>query len=220
MTETTARRWAHAAAAAGVTDNGLLAAFYVSFALQDFGDPRGVAASLGSAADYAGIAQNLLLVAVTAVVYRFFSQQQRFDRVLQVIGAAAFASAAVSGVATVTGLTPGIGPAAIGPVLVSTAWLLAIGSRGSRLSGRRRVRVAWVGQLIAATILGCGALMLAGFAGNVSVAVWSATAVGVIAWLAIPVRVLALGRTLARSRPILPVTETAAVPGRRREARS
>jgi hypothetical protein len=73
---------------------------------------------------------------------------------------------------------------------------------------------------MAATILGCGALMLAGFAGNVSFAVWSATAVGVIAWLAIPVWVLALGRTLARSRPILPVTETAAVPGRRREARS
>jgi hypothetical protein len=63
MTETTARRWA-LAAAAGVIGNGLLAAFNVSCAMQDFGDPRGVAASLGSAADYAGILQNLLLVAV------------------------------------------------------------------------------------------------------------------------------------------------------------
>jgi hypothetical protein len=80
MTKTTALRWAYAAAAAGLIGNGLLAAFYVSFAMQDFGDPRGVAASLGSAADYAGILQNLLLVAVTAVVYQFFSRQQRFDR--------------------------------------------------------------------------------------------------------------------------------------------
>jgi hypothetical protein len=210
MTKTTARRWAYAAAAAGVTGNGLLAAFYVGFAMQDFGDPHGVAAGLGSAADYAGIVQNLLLVAVTAVVYRFFSRQQRFDRVLQVIGAAAFASAAMSGVATVAGLTPGIGPAAIGSVLVSMGWLLAIGNRGTRLPGPRRARVAWAGQLIAVTILGCGALMLAGFAGNVRAVVWDATAVGVLAWLAIPVWLLALGRTVVRSRAVLPGTETAA----------
>jgi hypothetical protein len=186
-----------------VVGNGLLAAFYVSFAVQDFGDPRGVAAALGSAADYAGVPQNLLLVAVTAVVYRFLSRQQRFDRLLQVIGAAAFAGAA-SGAATVTGLTPGIGPVAIGSALVSTAWLLAIGSRATRLPGWRRARVARAGQLIAATILGCGALMLAGFAGNVGAIVWDATVVGVLAWLAIPVWVLAMGRALARSWPVLP----------------
>lgn len=144
-------------------------------------------------------------------MYRFFSRQQRFDWVLRVIGAAAFASAAMSGVATVAGLTPGIGPAAIGSVLGSMAWLLAIGNRGTRLPGPRRARAAWAGQLIAATILGCGALMLAGFAGNVGAVVWDATAVGVLAWLAIPVWFLALGRTLVRSRPVLPETETAAV---------
>ena len=60
------------------------------------------------------------------------------------------------------------------------------------------------GQQIAATILGCGALMLAGFAGNLGAAVWSATAVAVLAWLAIPVWVLALGRTLVRPRSVLP----------------
>jgi len=211
MTETTARRWAYAAAAAGVIGNGLFAAFYVSFAVQDFGNPRGVAAGLGSAADYAGIVQNLLLVAVTAVVYRFLSRQQRFDRVLQVIGAAAFAAAAMSGVATVADLTPGAGPVAIGSVLASTAWLLAIGSRGSWLPGRRWVRAARAGQLIAATILGCGALMLAGFALHAGAVIWAATAVGVLAWLAIPVWVLAVGRTLARPWAVRPVTETAAV---------
>ena len=66
MTETTARRWTYAAATAGVIGNGLFSAFYVSFAVQDFGDPRGVAAGPGAAADCAGIAQNLLLVAITA----------------------------------------------------------------------------------------------------------------------------------------------------------
>jgi Flp pilus assembly protein TadB len=76
------------------------------------------------------------------------------------------------------------------------------------------------GQLIAATILGCGALMLAGFAVNLGAAVWSATAVAVLAWLAIPVWVLALGRTLARSRSVLPETESAAGSGRGREARA
>jgi hypothetical protein len=74
------------------------------------------------------------------------------------------------------------------------------------------------GQLIAATILGCGALMLAGFAGNLGAAVWSATAVAVLAWLAIPVWVLALGRTLVRPGSVLPETATVAVQGRRREA--
>ena len=64
---------------------------------------------------------------------------------------------------------------------------------------------------VTATILGCGALMLAGFAGNLGAAVWSATAVAVLAWLAIPVWVLALGRTLVRPRSVLPETATVAV---------
>ena len=46
--------------------------------------------------------------------------------------------------------------------------------------------------------------MLAGFAVNLGAAVWSATAVAVLAWLAIPVWVLALGRTLVRPRSVLP----------------
>src|ERR1700750_3329463 len=46
-------------------------------------------------------------------------------------------------------------------------------------------------QLIAATILGCGALMLAGFAVNLGAAVWSATVVAVLDWVALPVWVLA-----------------------------
>jgi hypothetical protein len=60
--------------------------------------------------------------------------------------------------------------------------------------------------------------MLAGFAGNLGAAVWSATAVAVLAWLAIPVWVLALGRTLVRPGSVLPETATVAVQGRRREA--
>ena len=60
--------------------------------------------------------------------------------------------------------------------------------------------------------------MLAGFADNLGAAVWSATAVAVLAWLAIPVWVLALGRTLVRPGSVLPETATVAVQGRRREA--
>ena len=70
--------------------------------------------------------------------------------------------------------------------------------------------MARAGQLIAATILGCGALMLAGFADNLGAAVRSATAVAVLAWLAIPVWVLALGRTLVRPGSVLPETATVA----------
>jgi hypothetical protein len=53
--------------------------------------------------------------------------------------------------------------------------------------------------------------MLTGFAGNLGAAVWSGTAVAVLAWLAIPVWVLALGRTLVRPRSVLPETATVAV---------
>ena len=112
-------------------------------------------------------------------------------------------------------------------------WAYAAAAAGVIANGALAARAPWqpairsapgpgglAGQLIAATILGCGALMLAGFARNVSVAVWSATAVGVIAWLAIPRLGPGPGPDPGPVAPVLPVTETAAVPGRRREARS
>ena len=71
MTETQARSWAYAAAATGVIANALFIAFYASFAVQHFAGPRGVAAILGSAADYAGIPQNALLAVITGVVFGF-----------------------------------------------------------------------------------------------------------------------------------------------------
>jgi hypothetical protein len=92
MTETTAWRWAYAAAAAGVIANALFIAFYASFAVQHFSEPHGVTAILGSAADYAGIPQNALLTVVTSVVFRFLSRRRRPDQVLRIAGAMAFAA--------------------------------------------------------------------------------------------------------------------------------
>lgn len=205
-----AARWAYAAAAAGMIANGLFAAFYVSFAVQHFSEPHGVAAVLGSAADYAGIPQNVLLGVVTGVVYRFLSPRQRLDRVLRITGAVAYAVATVAGVLTVTGLLPGgADPVAIGAVLVSTVWLLAIGIRGARLPDPRRARMARIGRLIAATMLSCGALVLFGFGINVAAIVWASVVVGALTWLAIPVWVLGVGRVLPRSRDGLPATGTA-----------
>jgi uncharacterized membrane protein len=107
MTETQARSWAYASAAAGLIADALFIAFYVSFAVQHFAEPHGVTAILGSAADYAGIPQNALLVVITGVVFRFLSRQRRPDQALRIAGAMAFAAAAVCGVLTVTG-RPGI----------------------------------------------------------------------------------------------------------------
>ena len=210
MTETQARNWAYAAAAAGVIANALFIAFYASFAVQHFAEPRGVAAILGSAADYAGIPQNALLAVVTGVVFRFLSRQQRPDQVLQIAGATAFATAAVCGVLTVTGLLPGVSAVAVGAVLAATVWLLAIGIRGARLPGPRRARVARTARLIAATMLCSGVVALTGFAIGVAAVVWTGLIAGCLAWLSIPLWVLALGRALAPSRAILPIPETAA----------
>ena len=135
MTETQARSWAYAAAA-GVIANALFIAFYVGFAVQHFVEPRGAAAILGSAADYAGIPQTAPLAVSTGVVFRFLSRQQRSDQVLRIAGAMAFATAAADGVLTVTGLLPGVSAVAVGAVLASTVWLLAIGIRGARCPAR------------------------------------------------------------------------------------
>ena len=104
----------------------LFIAFYASFAVQQFAEPRGVAAIPGQAADYAGIPQNALLAVVTGVVFRFLSRQQRPNQVLQIAGATAFATAAVCGVLTVTGLLPGVSAVTVGAVLAATVRLLAI----------------------------------------------------------------------------------------------
>ena len=216
MTKTAARRWAYAAAAAGVTGNALFIAFYVGFALQHFAGPRGAAAILGSAADYAGIPQNALLAVITGVVFRFLSRQQRSDQVLRIAGAMAFAAAAVAGALTVTGLLSGVSAVAVGAVLASTVWLLAIGIRGARLPSLRRARVARAARLIAATMLCSAVVALTGFAIGVAAVVWTGLIAGCLAWLSIPLWVLAMGRVLVPSRAVLPnVLETAASPYRR-----
>src|ERR1700722_8271165 len=117
MTESQARNWAYAAAAAGVIANALFIAFYASFTVQHFAEPHGVTAVLGSAEDYAGTPQNALLAVITGVVFRFLSRQQRSDQVLRIAGAVAFATAAVQGVLTVTGLLSGVSAAAAGAVV-------------------------------------------------------------------------------------------------------
>jgi hypothetical protein len=209
MTETQARNWAYAAAA-GLVANALFIAFYASFAVQQFAGPRGVAAILGSAADYAGIPQNALLAVITGVVFRFLSRQQRPDQVLQIAGAMAFATATGAGVLTVTGLLPGVSAVAVGAVLAATVWLLAIGIRGARLPGPRRARAARTARLIAATMLCSGVVALTGFAIGAAAVVWTGLIAGCLAWLSIPLWILALGRALVPSRAILPIPETAA----------
>jgi hypothetical protein len=201
MTETRARSWAYAAAAAGVIANSLFIAFYASFAVQRFAEPHGVTAILGSAADYAGIPQNALLAVISGVVFRFLSRQQRSDQVLRIAGAVAFATAAVQGVLTVTGLPSGGSAVTAGAVLAATVWLLAIGSRGARLPGLGRARVARTARLIAATMLCSAVVALTGLAIGVAAVVWTGLIAGGLAWLSIPLWVLAMGRVLVPAAP-------------------
>jgi hypothetical protein len=215
MTETQARNWAYAAAAAGAIANALFIAFYVGFAVQHFAGPHGVTAILGSAADYAGIPQNALLAVITGVVFRFLSGQRRSDQVLRIAGAVAFATAAVADALTVTGLLPGVSAVAVGAVLASAVWLLAIGIRGARPPSPRRARVARTARLIAATMLCSAVVTLTGFAIGVAAVVWTGLIAGCLAWLSIPLWILAMGRVLVPSRAVLPIPETAASAHRR-----
>jgi hypothetical protein len=202
MTESQARMWAYAAAAAGLIANALFIAFYASFAVQHFAEPRGVTASLGSAADYANIPQNALLAMIAGVMFRFLSRQQLSDQVLRIAGSIAFATAAAQGVLTATGLLPGISAVAAGAALAAAVWLLAVGIRGARLAGARRARVARTAALIAATMLCSAVVALTGLAIGIAAVVWTGLIAGCLAWLSIPLWVLTVGRTLAPSVPI------------------
>ena len=216
MTDPQARSWAHAAAAAGMIANALFIAFYASFAAQRFAEPRGFAAALGSAADYAGIPQNALQAVITGVVFRFLSRRQRPDQVLLIAGATAFGTAAAGGVLTVTGLLPGVSALAAGAVLASTVWLLAIGIRGAQLREPSRARVARTARLIAAMMLCSAMVSLTGFAIGVAAVVWTGLLAGCLAWLSIPLWVLAISRALAPPQAVLPNPETAASALRRK----
>jgi xanthine/uracil/vitamin C permease (AzgA family) len=70
--------------------------------------------------------------------------------------------------------------------------------------------VARTAQLIAATMLCSGVVALTGFAIGVAAVVWTGLIAGCLAWLCIPLWVLALGRALVPSRAVLPSPETAA----------
>ncbi len=196
MTWTQGRGWAFAAASAGLTADALFVAFYVSFAIQHFAEPHGVAAILGSAADYAGIPQNALLSVTTGVVFSLLSHQRRLDRILEIAGATAFAVAAAGDVLTVTGLLPGVSAVAVGAVLATTVWLLATGIRGAQVPDPRRARASRAARLIATTMLSSGVLALTGFAIGVAAVVWAGLIAGALAWLSIPLWLLALGRAL------------------------
>jgi uncharacterized membrane protein len=215
MTGPQARSWAYAAAAAGLIANALFIAFYVGFAIQHFTEPHGVTAILGAAADYAGIPQNALLTVVTSVVFGFLSRRQRPDQILRITGATAFAAAAVCGALTVTGQLPAVSAVAAGAILASAAWLLVIGIRGAELPGAQRARVARTARLIAATMLCSGVVALTGLAISGAAFVWTGLLAGCLAWLSIPLWLLALGRALTPSRAVLPIPGTAASPHRR-----
>lgn len=215
MPRTHARNWACAAATAGLIANALLIAFCASYAVQHHAGPRGAAAVLGSAADYAGIPQNALLAVITGVVFRFLSRQHRPDQVLRITGMLAFATAAACGVLTVTRLLAGVGALAVGAVLAATVWLLAIGIRGARLPSPRRARLARAARLISATVLGSGVVVLTGVAIGVAAVAWAGLIAGCLAWFSVPLWVLALGRALAPSRAVAPFPQAAAAAHRR-----
>jgi hypothetical protein len=89
-------------------------------------------------------------------------------------------------------------------------WLLAIGVRGAGLPGPRRARVARTARLIAVTMLCSGVMALTGFAIGAAATVWAALITGCLAWLSIPLWVLAVGRALALPPGVLPIPATAA----------
>jgi hypothetical protein len=62
-----------------------------------------------------------------------------------------------------------------------------------------------------------GVLTVTGFAIGVAAVVWTGLTAGCLAWLSIPLWVLAMGRVLMPSRAVLPIPDTAA-PAHRREA--
>jgi hypothetical protein len=154
---------------------------------------------------------------ITGVVSRFLSRRQRPDQVLLIAGATSFATAAADGVLTVTGLLPGVSALAAGAVLASAVWLLAIGIRGAQLPEPSRARVARTARLIAATMLCSAMVALTGFAIGVAAVVWTSLLAGCLAWLSIPLWVLAMSRALAPSQAALPNPETP-VSAHRREA--
>src|SRR5262249_21645016 len=163
------------------------------------------------------------LAVITSVVFRFLSRQQRSDQVLRIAGATAFATAAAEGVLTVTGLLDGVSAVAVGTVLASTRWLLAIGVRGIRLPRPRRARPGRgraggprAARLSAAPMRCAGVVALPGFAIGAAAVVWTGLVAGCLAWLSIPLWVLALGRVPVPSRAVLPIPESA-IPAHRRE---
>ena len=89
------------------------------------------------------------------------------------------------------------------------------GIRGARMPNPRRARVARTARLIEATMLGSGVVALTGFTIGVAAVVWTGLIAGCLAWLSIPLWVLATARVLVPSRAVLPVLETAASPHRR-----
>ena len=89
---------------------------------------------------------------------------------------------------------------------------------GLRSGGHRadRQRVARTARLIAATMLCSGVVALTGLAISVAAVVWTGLIAGCLAWLSIPLWLLALGRALAPSRAALPIPGTA-ISAHRRE---
>ena len=60
-----------------------------------------------------------------------------------------------------------------------------------------------------------GLVALTGFAVGAAAVVWISLIAGCLAWLSIPLWVLAMGRVLVPSRAVLPIPETAASAHRR-----
>jgi len=77
--------------------------------------------------------------------------------------------------------------------------------------------VARTARLISATMLCLGVMALTGFAIGVAAVAWAGLIAGCLAWLSIPLWVLALGRALVPSRAVSPIPETA-TSAHRREA--
>jgi hypothetical protein len=142
------------------------------------------------------VAQNALLVPVALVVYGRLSPHRAIDRILAGCGVVIFAALAVCGVLTVAGLLDGTSRVTVAGVFASVFWLLAIGNRGARRPEPARARIARRGRILAVGMLAGGLVTLFAFGVNLPLIVWIGLVLGALAWLAIPLWVLALGRSL------------------------
>jgi hypothetical protein len=183
--------WARAAGTAGMAANGLLAAFYAV----EFGRPRVLPVSLGSANDLVGSVSTALMVPVVLAV----SPNRRTRRA----GVTATTVLTLAGPALVAGLVPFRVqlPIAMGAFELLAGWMLQTSrDRSGRLPDdvTRLGALSGGGVLAGGAVVGLGLLMPRGSLRR-RAAITVGGAPGLLGWLAMPVWFLRLGRALSEA---------------------